>query len=207
MTRTRLTRAESKARTRGELVGAARQVFLERGYHAASVEAVAEAAGYSTGAVYSAFGSKADLFLAVLDARVAERAGQMHRIAAMVTTVAELGERLARQYTALNRTERAWSLLVMEFWPHAARDPDLRRRFAERHEVLKAATARVVEETLARSGERLALATEHVATVSAALANGMALERLTNPDAVPDDLLAMVAGAMLRALTVAKGSA
>jgi AcrR family transcriptional regulator len=182
-------------------------VFLERGYHAATVDAVAEAAGYSTGAVYSAFGSKADVFLAVLDARVVERARQMHRIAATVTTVAELGERLAQQYAALNRTERTWSLLVMEFWPHAARDPDLRRRFAERHAALKAATARVVAETLARSGERLTLATEHVATVSAALANGMALERLTNPDAMPDELMAMVAGALLRALTVAKGSA
>jgi AcrR family transcriptional regulator len=207
MAKTRLTRAESKARTRGELVEAARKVFLERGYHAATVDAVAEAAGYSTGAVYSAFGSKADVFLAVLDARVVERARQMHRIAATVTTVAELGERLAQQYAALNRTERTWSLLVMEFWPHAARDPDLRRRFAERHAALKAATARVVAETLARSGERLTLATEHVATVSAALANGMALERLTNPDAMPDELMAMVAGALLRALTVAKGSA
>jgi uncharacterized membrane protein len=72
---------------------------------------------------------------------------------------------------------------------------------------LKAATARVIDETLERTGERLSLATDRVATVSAALANGLALERLTNPDAVPDDLLATVAAAMLRGLTEGRAPA
>ena len=198
----RLTRAESRARTRGELVDAARTVFLERGYHAASVDGVADAAGYSTGAVYSAFGSKAELFLAVFDARVAERARQMERIGGGAATVAEFGERLARQFSTMSKGERAWSLLVIEFWAHAARDRELRRRFAERHEALKAAIAGVLDEILRRTGERLALPTEHVATASAALVNGMALERLANPDGVPDELLASVAGLVLRGLVV-----
>ena len=198
----RLTRAESRARTRGELVDAARTVFLERGYHAASVDGVADAAGYSTGAVYSAFGSKAELFLAVFDARVAERARQMERIGSGAATVAEFGERLARQFSTMSKGERAWSLLVIEFWAHAARDRELRRRFAERHEALKAAIAGVLDEILRRTGERLALPTEQVATASAALVNGMTLERLANPDGVPDDLLASVAGLVLRGLVV-----
>jgi len=198
----RLTRAESRARTRGELVDAARTVFLERGYHAASVDGVADAAGYSTGAVYSAFGSKAELFLAVFDARVAERARQMERIGSGAATVAEFGERLARQFSTMSKGERAWSLLVIEFWAHAARDRELRRRFAERHEALKAAIAGVLDEILRRTGERLALPTEQVATASAALVNGMTLERLANPDGVPDELLASVAGLVLRGLVV-----
>ena len=44
-TRTRLTRAESKARTRSALVDAGRRVFLERGYHGATLEAVAAGQG------------------------------------------------------------------------------------------------------------------------------------------------------------------
>ena len=70
----RLSRAERSERNRAVLLAAARGVFMERGYHGASVEQIAEAAGFSTGVVYSQFGGKADLFLALLEARISERA-------------------------------------------------------------------------------------------------------------------------------------
>lgn len=200
-TRTRRTRAESKARTRAELVDAARRVFLKRGYHGASLEAVADAAGFSTGAVYSTFGGKADLFLAVLDAHIEERTRRMEKAGAAASSAAELGELLARQFTTASGQDRAWSPLVIEFWAHATRDSSLRRQFTLRHEALKAGIARVIEETLARTGERLALGTEEVATVAAALANGLTLERLTRPDAMSDELFSTVAGLIMDGLT------
>ena len=49
-------------------------MFLARGYGKATVEAIAEDAGFSTGVVYSQFGSKAVLFLALLERRIDERA-------------------------------------------------------------------------------------------------------------------------------------
>src|SRR4051794_27141735 len=59
--------------TRERLLATAEDVFFSaNGYGATSVEAIAAAAGYTTGAIYSNFGGKADLFLAVLE-RVAER--------------------------------------------------------------------------------------------------------------------------------------
>ena len=61
--RRRLTRAEAKNRTRQLLLDAAAQVFARKGFAGASVEEIAEAAGYSIGAVYSNFGSKEQLFL------------------------------------------------------------------------------------------------------------------------------------------------
>lgn len=201
-TRTRLTRAQSKARTRTELVDAARQVFLERGYHAASMEAVADAAGFSTGAVYSTFRGKADLFLAVFDARVADRIRQMENVAQTAVSVGELAELLARQYAATSKRERAWTMLVIEFWAFAARDPELRRQFAERHDALKAATARLINETLARTGRQLSLDTERVAVIAAALANGLTLERLAHPDETGVELLATVAKLIMNGLTV-----
>src|SRR5258708_12401897 len=68
--RVRLTRAESRRRTRVHLLEAAAEVFARRGFHGASVEEVAEVAGYTKGAVYSNFTSKDDLFLAVLEGRI-----------------------------------------------------------------------------------------------------------------------------------------
>jgi AcrR family transcriptional regulator len=205
MARTRLSRAESKARTHAELVEAARRVFLERGYHAASVEAVAEAAGFSTGAVYSTFDGKAGLFLAVFDARVAERSREMEQVAERAASVGELAELLARDFATSSRHQRAWSLLVIEFWAHAARQPGLRREFAVRHDALKAATARVIDGMLVRTGQRLALDTDQVATAAAALANGLTLERLTHPDESGEELLVTLAAVLMNGLTIEAG--
>src|SRR5580693_4443956 len=72
---TRLSRAEQNDRNRALLFAAARRVFLARGYHAATLEQIADEAGFSKGVVYSRFASKADLFLALLEDRIAERAG------------------------------------------------------------------------------------------------------------------------------------
>ena len=44
---TRLTRPERKAATRRELLDAARTVFLRRGFHGASLDEIAEEAGYT----------------------------------------------------------------------------------------------------------------------------------------------------------------
>src|SRR5262245_66371515 len=72
--RTRPTRDE----TRRRLFEAAAQVFEERGIGAASIEAIAAAAGFTRGAVYSNFASKDDLIIAMLEDHV-ERSVRHHR--------------------------------------------------------------------------------------------------------------------------------
>jgi len=69
----RLTRSQRQEQTRAQLLGAALRVFLRRGFHGASLDEIAEEAGYTTGAVYSNFKGKDDLFLAVLDAEAQRR--------------------------------------------------------------------------------------------------------------------------------------
>jgi len=64
--RRRLTREESKARTRQELLRAASRLFLRNGFVDTSLSDIAEEAGITKGAVYSNFESKEDLFLALL---------------------------------------------------------------------------------------------------------------------------------------------
>ena len=64
-------------------------MFLARGYHAATLEQIADEAGFSKGVVYSRFASKADLFLALLEDRIAERGPQN---AALAQDLAGSGE-------------------------------------------------------------------------------------------------------------------
>lgn len=60
-----MTQERRRQRTRDLLLDAAKDVFATKGFEGASLEEIAEAAGYSRGAIYKHFGSKEEMFLAV----------------------------------------------------------------------------------------------------------------------------------------------
>src|ERR1700753_332212 len=68
---TRMRRVEQVERNRERVLAAAQRVFIDRGYAGATLEAIADEAGFSKGVVYSQFGSKPDLFFALLEQRAA----------------------------------------------------------------------------------------------------------------------------------------
>src|SRR5215211_7700403 len=84
-----LTRREKQEQTRERLLDAAARVFARRGYGQASVEEIAAEAGFTTGAVYSNFTGKEQLFLALADREVEDRVSEMRALA----EAAERGER------------------------------------------------------------------------------------------------------------------
>src|ERR1700752_4485412 len=63
----RLTPERRRELTRTALVEAAAEVFARRGFEGASLEEIAEVAGFTRGAIYSNFGSKDELMLAVVE--------------------------------------------------------------------------------------------------------------------------------------------
>jgi AcrR family transcriptional regulator len=198
MTQQRLTRAEKSAQTRAQLMASARQLFLRRGFHAASLELVAEEAGFTIGAVYSRFGSKADLFLAILDEHIDRIVAEVVQVAGVDQPLGAHAELLAGRRMALLEREREWFPLVLEFWSHAARHERLRGEFAARHERLVDAYAGLIEADYARLGLPLPLAPEVLARAVVAMGNGIALERLADPGRVPEGLLSTMAVGFLR---------
>jgi AcrR family transcriptional regulator len=174
-------------RTRDALIGAAAQVFLARGFQGASLREIASAAGLTTGAVYSNFDGKADLFLAVLEEKLDPRLAVMYE-AARTAPQRRIGAAVGREFAAYVRQRRRWLTLLIEFWAEAARDPKLRPKFAERHGKLRSAIAEVLAERTDRLGVQLALSPDQLATVLIALTNGMAVEHLADPQGVPKDL-------------------
>jgi AcrR family transcriptional regulator len=168
MAGTRMTRAESKAATREELIAAARRVLVERGYIGASLELVAGEAGYTKGAVYSAFGSKGRMFLAVYER---EQEGRLAAIERHRTD-----ERRLRDWYGRVRAERAWSVALLEFRVHAARDPELNAAFASLH-------TRYLE----RFAELTGVEPDDAMTM-VALGNGFVLEQLALSDRDLEDV-------------------
>jgi AcrR family transcriptional regulator len=70
--RKRTRRAEKTQATRQRIIGAARELFLERGYTGTTIEAIADAADVAVETVYARFASKTNLLMAVKDAAVTE---------------------------------------------------------------------------------------------------------------------------------------
>jgi len=162
---------------------------------------VAEEAGFTIGAVYSRFGSKANLFLAILDERIDQLVAEVAQVAGLHQPIPEQAELLAGRRMALLEREREWFPLVLEFWSHAARDERLRHEFGACHERLVGAYADLIEADYARLGLPLPLAPEVLARAVVAMGNGVALERLTDPARVPEGLLSTMAVAFLRGVT------
>ena len=182
---TRLSRVERREQTRQELVTAAEACFVSRGFHASSVDEVAERAGYTKGAVYSNFASKEDLFFAIYERRVEQV------LTEVVPGLRQVGAEGAFDWLATTTIERrdrddGWLAVFFEFWAHVLRHPEFRERFAAIH-------ARFLEpltEGVRQLAEDRGLALPDDVTAGQvvlawnAMEIGLGLERLTQPQAV-----------------------
>ena len=194
-TSTRLSRAERRARTRDDLVDAAERLFVTGGFHATSVDAVADAAGYTKGAVYSNFASKEDLFLAVYERRAAQATAMVEQTLAGAPDPITGIESLARG--TIDRRGRdggdGWLAVFFEFWAHVLRHPELRARFAEIHRGAIAPLIAAAGQVAADNGVEPDQPIERTATAHFAMQLGLQLERLTQPEVVDADLAGYVA--------------
>jgi AcrR family transcriptional regulator len=192
LTRPRLTRVEAKARTREQLLEAAARVFAEKGYAGASVDEIAEAAGYTTGALYSNFGSKEKLFVELMSAwRSRNIARQASHVAAVVEgdipdPVALLVQRLEK---VADRSTEA-DALQAEFWLFAVRNPEAMQALAAKTDERVDVLAPLVSYVMRRHGAATEVKPEAVTRIALALFQGLARQRRIDP-AVPADLFTM----------------
>ena len=186
MATARLTRAERREQTRDDLIAAADRLFVEGGFHATSLDQIAAAAGYTKGAVYSNFASKEDLFFAVYERRAAVTEAQLGELFAGDPRVAL--ERISGDTTGRVNRDDGWLAVFFEFWAHAIRHPELRGRFALIHRRLQAPIAEALQRVADEAGAELPDAALPLAVASTAMQIGLALERLTQPDVVDDDI-------------------
>ncbi|MCO1579146.1 TetR/AcrR family transcriptional regulator [Crossiella sp. SN42] len=185
--RTRRTRAEQKRETRDALIEAGLVVFSRDGYHGAALDGIANEAGFSKGAVYSNFSSKAELFLAVLDYNLGALRGEGWDPLASATTAAVGApgttggdEREAEQLV------RGFGLATLEFITTAARDDMLIPALRTRVQMLLDAYGRVAATHRAAEED---LAVDKVAQLMAALDQGASVLALSGVATVDGSLM------------------
>jgi AcrR family transcriptional regulator len=174
--------SERRTATRQRLIDAALEVVARNGFHAASVDEIAERAGFSIGALYGNFAGKDELFFAVFDAhldwfeeRLAEAAAADDPARGIADLLGAFGRR------------REQFLVFIEFWAYAVRDPKLRRQFARRMGEVRERMRVALVERADAAGTELPLPAEQLSLLLSALGRGLLLEKLADPAAVSDD--------------------
>jgi AcrR family transcriptional regulator len=186
--RTRTARAEGRD-GRAALLGAAAEVFAQRGYRDASVDEIAERAGYSKGAIYFHFSGKDDLFFALLEERIDRPLREAIKLLELAPPEDDMAAEANRRFAELVHGQRELVLLDQEYRSQALRDSRLRARYLRREAKLRSALAKGLQARLEHLGAPPIAAPEHVATALLSLVFGLAQEWLIEPDAVPDELL------------------
>ncbi|QOR71306.1 TetR/AcrR family transcriptional regulator [Ruania alkalisoli] len=177
-----LSRRDRQQQTREALIFAARSVFAEDGYHAASLDRIAREAGFSKGAVYSNFDGKSALFLAVMDRNLELAEADRTDPFEQTTNPASTGHDVAEREGYPPAATQGFALATLEFIASAARDetiaPQLHQRLVAVLDYYNAIAqkARAEHETLAVSD---------VGKLLAALDQGAGLIQLAG-DVAPD---------------------
>jgi AcrR family transcriptional regulator len=184
----RLTRHQAKARTRERLLDAGAAVFEADGFYIATVEAIAERAGFTRGAFYANFADKSDLLLTLLEERsragldvlTDELAGEPpeHALDAVVRW---FGDRVV----APSPLDRA----LAEFAPIALADPAAAERMRRSFAATRERVALMTAEGFAQAGLGLPIPAARFATMLIALVEGLAHLQRLDPAGVPAELL------------------
>lgn len=193
MPKQRRTRQDKRAANRAQILLAARKVFGRSGYHGATIEAIAQEAGLSNGAVYYNFANKEDLFLALLDERIDQRVQHLQRVFADTSRLEGTHEQIKSEATDVLESLKQsseWRLLFLEFVIYAARNPAFRVEFAKRRDKMKTALTELLTHQARAQDVDPPVPIEHLVLLINGLVNGLAVEELAEPGAVPDGLLA-----------------
>ncbi len=180
------------------MLEAAAAAFRRYGYHGASLERIAAEAGYTTGAIYSTFESKAGVMMALAAARAERRRAEWTEVLAAAATVEAFVEEISRRTAREGAAERDWWAAVIEFMTVVARDEELRARYAEIHEVSLAALADSIRTWMESLGGRWQISPERLAIAVTALGRGLGVEGLVAPSAVSEDLIVEAQLTLLR---------
>jgi len=171
---------------RRRLLAAAATEFTERGYDDARLDAIAHAAGFTKGAVYSNFGGKRELFAAVLTERAkAEQDAVGSEVAAaedLETALAAAARHVADRI--ITDTERG--RLGLEFAARAARDEHAREALAPMRRSQRETAAAAAADLATQTGATLAVDPALAGIIMHCLTNGLSMEHLADPENIDE---------------------
>jgi AcrR family transcriptional regulator len=181
------------AETRASLLRSAADMFSRHGLEGASVDLVAQEAGYTKGAFYAHFKSKEELFLVMLDERFAAEIERLDRVLAGEREPGEEARDAARGFLDFLHSNPAWPKLYFEFAAYAARNESFRRQLVTRQRALRERMVEIYQRWSADFPAEPPLPLADIAAMNFAMADGFLLDQLIDPE-LDDDLYATMLG-------------
>jgi AcrR family transcriptional regulator len=186
--RKRLTREESRAQTRARLLDAAYQVFATEGIEPASIDRIAELAGYSRGAFYSNFQTKEEL-LAALAERESERSAADFRAMEEAHLPPDQQVQVLREYALAESTDKRACLFYLELEMYGVRHPEVRPTIGEfvRRDTERA--GRFLDRLFDLFGVTEHPPSELIVSSFIAMAQGLTMRQIVDPDTLSDEVV------------------
>ena len=172
----RLTREESRLETRTRLLESAAQLFAKGGYEGASVDLIAESAGYSKGAFYSNFKSKEAIFLELLDVHKRREIDALAQLLAQDVPASELVS-LIRNSESSRVSDFDFGLLSAEFQLQACRDKTFAKTYAKLHRTHVDTMAGLITKLFVKLDRTPPSEPRDLAEIIMALTTGLSLQR------------------------------
>ncbi|MGZ5367478.1 MAG: TetR/AcrR family transcriptional regulator [Aeromicrobium sp.] len=171
-----VSRAERQANTRETLIATAREMFLNDGYAATSLDRVALEAGFSKGAVYSNFAGKEQLCMAVLDSIHEE---QIEGVLTAFSKDIDLDGRIDAfvEWAREGLGKPRWTALEVEFAGVARQSTYVATELVKRHREITGALTQLISGVVAEEGLQLDLGAQQVATALLSLGIGLGAMR------------------------------
>jgi hypothetical protein len=117
------------------------------------------------------------------------------------SSVAERAAGGARQWMTMIEREPEAVLLFTEFWAYGVRDEQVRSEVAARFARVRELLTTLIVEGVREFDLELAMPAEQLAVTIDALADGIARQKLADPQAVPDELMGNVLALLFAAVT------
>jgi AcrR family transcriptional regulator len=184
---TRLTRKEKQARTRACLLAAAERIFARRGLERASVDEVAEDAGFTKGAFYANFKSKEELFLVMLDEKFAAEIERLDRALQGGADPREQARAAGVEFIRFVRADPDWLRLYFEFVSYAARNEDFREELQTRYAALRGRMVELLRRWSADFPAEPPYSYEEIVSMMFCMADGFFVQQQIDPE-LPDEL-------------------
>jgi AcrR family transcriptional regulator len=191
LARKRLTREESRAQTRDRLMDAAYEIVVRNGIEEASIEDIAEAAGFSRGAFYSNFETKEDLLCALLERETDKGQEELRTIMDQAASPAELIQKARAFYVNLgaNSQKCTFALAVRLY---SMRHPSVREQVNEMFRKDQEKIVRQVQAVYAVTGIEQPCSAEIVTFGLMAIAQGLCLTQVMDPAAISRESLPQI---------------
>ncbi|KAA2265716.1 TetR/AcrR family transcriptional regulator [Solihabitans fulvus] len=197
----RLSRAESREQTRERLLTAAAELFAEQGVSGASVEQIAERAGYSRGAFYGNFDDKHELVLALLRQRTEHEFEEVRALGEAAGSFQDALAPLRQWHRDRAKHLTQWLALRTELLLYALRHKEIRPVLAERERFARAAMAAGLEREFRANDAEPPADLAFLALILHALEDGLLIQRLLTPEDVGDEVVVDAVEILLRSWT------